>query len=38
MDEGNPKSRQIKILLANHYFIDMGAQLLESVADWLDKL
>jgi pimeloyl-ACP methyl ester carboxylesterase len=37
-DEGNPKSRQIKIPEANHYFTDMGEPLLEVVVEWLDKL
>lgn len=37
-DDGNPKSRQIKIPEANHYFTDRGEPLLEVVAEWLDKL
>lgn len=38
MDERNPKSQQIKIPMANHYFTDMGTELLEVVSEWLDKL
>ncbi len=34
-DEGHPDSRQIVIPGANHYFIDMGAPLVDAIADWL---
>ncbi len=34
-DEGHPDSRQIVIPGANHYFIDMGAPLVNAIADWL---
>ncbi len=37
-DDGNLKSRQIKIPEANHYFTDMGEPLLEVVVEWLDEL
>ena len=35
---GNAKSRQNRLSGANHYFTDMGEQLTESVATWLDTL
>ncbi len=37
-EEGSPLSAQIKIEGANHYFTDKGDVLVETVADWLDKL
>lgn len=37
-DEGNEKSAQIKIPEADHYFVDMGDELVEAVSGWLDTL
>lgn len=37
-DEGNPHSQQVVIPGANHYFTDMGDVLVETVANWLEKL
>ncbi len=36
--EGHPLSQQIKIPEANHYFTEMGDELVEVVGNWLDKL
>ena len=35
---GNPKSRQLVIPRANHYFTDQGEPLVAAVADWLGQL
>lgn len=35
---GNPKSRQVVVPGADHYFTGMAGPLLEQVADWLDQL
>ena len=35
---GNPKSRQLVLPDANHYFTDQGEPLVAAVADWLDQL
>lgn len=36
--QGNHQFTQVKIAEANHYFTDMGEPLLETIADWLEKL
>ena len=36
--EGHPLSAQIKIAGANHYFTDMGDELVAAIAEWLEKL
>jgi len=35
---GNPKSAQMTVPAANHYFTDKGEVLVETVASWLDTL
>jgi alpha-beta hydrolase superfamily lysophospholipase len=35
---GNPRSRQVVLPGANHYFTDQGDALVDAVADWLDQL
>jgi pimeloyl-ACP methyl ester carboxylesterase len=35
---GHAKSRQVVLAGANHYFVDRGEALVETVVDWLDQL
>ncbi len=38
LGDANPKSKQVKIPQANHYFTDMGEPLLDQVVEWLGQL
>jgi len=38
MKAANPKSKQVVVSGANHYFTDKGDELVKPVADWLDNL
>lgn len=38
MKAANPKSKQVIVPGANHYFTDKGDELVKPVADWLDNL
>lgn len=37
-EAGNPKSSQLVLPDANHYFTDQGEPLVAAVADWLGQL
>ncbi len=36
--EGHPLNRQVQIPGADHYFVDMGDSLTETIAEWLDQI